>query len=365
MSDASTKTMLRPFIEKAPATLFLAGFFQSPPENFYASQTVEIDIQRDGEDVAVPVTDLATGNRYNENSVGSNKEFTPPIFKEAGSISAFQLMTREMGDNPFENRAFQAKATLRAGVLSGKILNKLRRALELQASQVFQTGVLTLVNAAGTAVYQLDFLAKGTHFTTPTAWAADGATGDPYTNIDDMAQLIRKDGRRSADTLILGTTAQNRFLANARIKDLLKYDGFYGATGRPQIVPERNGAEGANFLGNITINNYRYALWGYDGRYNHPQTGTSTPFVADNKVIMLSSKARYDATFGAIPMIGQPEGRVLQFLPPRVSMEGGGGLDFMVNGWLEPDGQTLSVSLSSRPLLVPTEVDSFGCMTVA
>ena len=364
MSDASTKTMLRPFIEKAPATHFLAGFFQSPPENFYSSQTVEIDIQRDGEDVAVPVTDLSTGNRYNENSVGSNKEFTPPVFKEVGSISAFQLMTREMGDNPFESRAFQAKATLRAGVLSGKMLNKLRRAIELQASQVFQTGVLTLVDVNGIARYAIDFLAKGTHFVTTTAWAAGGATGDPYGDVDGMAQLIRKDGRRSADTLILGTTAQSRFLDNAKIKDCLKYDGFYGATGRPQIVPERPGVDGANFLGNITINNYRYTLWGYDGRYNHPQTGVSTPFVADNKVIMLSSKARYDATFGAIPMIAPPEGRALPFLPPRVSMESG-GLDFMVNGWLDPDGQTLSVSLSSRPLLVPTEVDSFGCLTVA
>jgi len=364
MSDASTKTMLRPFIEMAPAPLFLSGFFQSPEQNFYQSQSVEIDLQRDGEDVAVAITDLATGNRYNENSLGSNKEFTPPIFKEVGSINAFQLLTREMGDNPFQTRPFQAKATLRAAMLSSKIQNKIRRSLELQASQVFQLGVVTLVNDAGVAVYTLDFQAKSTHFVTPTAWAAGGATGDPYGDIDSLAQVIRKDGRRTADTLILGTTAQTRFLDNAKIKDILKYDGFYGATGRPQIVPERTGSDGANFLGNITINNYRYALWGYDGRFNHPQTGTSTPFVSDNKVIMLSSKARYDATFGAIPMIAQPEGRALPFLPPRVSNVGG-GMDMMVNAWLSPDGQTLSVSVSSRPLLIPTEVDSYGCLTVA
>lgn len=363
MSDASTKTMLRPFIEMAPAPLFLSGFFQSPPENFYSSQTVEIDLQRDGEDVAVAITDLATGSRFNENTVGSNKEFTPPIFKEVGSISAFQLLTRELGDNPFESRAFQAKAVHRSAMLSAKIQNKLRRALEWQASQIFQTGVLTLVNAAGTAVFSLDFAAKSTHFITTTVWAADGTGGSRVADVDSLAKLIRKDGRRSADTLILGTDAQARFLADPAIKDILKYDGYYGALGRPQIIPDRPGIDGANFLGNITINNYRYALWGYDGRFNHPQTGTSTPFVADNKIIMLSSKARYDATFGAVPMIAQPEGRALPFMPPRVS-NGAGGLDMTLNAWLEPDGQTLSLSVASRPLLVPTEIDSFGCLTV-
>lgn len=362
MSDASTKTMLRPFIEKAPAPLFLSGFFQSPPENFYQSQSVEVDIQRDGEDVAVPVTDLSTGNRYNENTLGTNKEFTPPVYKDTGSISAFQLLTREMGDNPFESRAFQARATLRAGVLTGKMLNKLRRALELQASQIFQTGLLTLVNEAGASAFALDFLAKASHFTTPTAWLADGTGGDRVDNIDAVAQLIRKDGRRTADTLILGSNAQKLLVASPAIKELLKADGFYGH--RENLVPERPGSDGANFLGSITINNYRYALWGYDARYNHPQTGVSTPMVGDNKIIMLSSKARYDATFGAIPMIAQPDGRALSFLPPRVSNESG-ALDFMLNGWLAPDGQTLSVQVSSRPLLVPTEIDSFGCITVA
>lgn len=363
MSDTSTKTMLLPFIEKAPAPLFLSGFFQSPPENFYSSQTVEIDIQRDGEDVAVAITDLATGTRFNENTVGSNKEFTPPIFKETGSLNAFQLLTREFGDNPFESRGFQAKAILRSASISSKIQNKLRRAIEWQASQIFQTGVLTLVNAAGASVYALDFLAKASHFITTTVWAADGSGGSRVADIDSLAKLIRKDGRRSADTLILGTDAQARLLADPAIKDILKYDGYYGALGRPQIIPDRPGIDGANFLGNITINNYRYALWGYDGRYNHPQTGTSTPFVADNKIIMLSSKARYDATFGGIPMIAQPEGRALPFMPPRVA-DAAGHMDMTLNAWLEPDGQTLSVSVSSRPLLVPTEIDSFGCLTV-
>jgi hypothetical protein len=363
MSDASTKTMLRPFIEKAPDPMFLMGFFQAPPENYYTSQSVEIDIQRDGEDVAVAITDLANGQRYNESTVGSNKEFTPPVFKEVGSLNGFQLLTREFGDNPFQSRPFQAKATLRTGLLSAKMQSKINRSVEWMCSQILQTGLCTLTDSSGTGVFSIDFLAKGTHFVTTTPWAADGTTGDPWADIDSLARVIRKDGRRSPDTLLLGSDAQTRFLANPRLQKLLTYDGFYGATGAPQLAPERPGVEGSNFLGNITINNYRYKIYGYDGRYNNPQTGVSTPYVADNKVIVMSSKARMDLTFGAIPMIAPPEGRVLQFLPPRVS-DGSHLMDMIVNAWVSPDGQTLNVSVSSRPLAIPTEIDSYGCLTV-
>lgn len=360
MSDASTKTMLRPFIEKAPEPQFLSGFFQTPPENFYSSQTVEIDIQRDGEDVAVAITDLATGGRYNANSNGSNKEFTPPVFKEIGSLNAFQLMTRDPGDNPFESKPWIAKALMRIGVLTGKMQGKIRRSVEWMVSQILQTGTLTLVNEQGVATYTLDFQPKNAHFVTTTPWAAGGGSGNPYNDIATLGQNIRKNGRRSPDTLLMGSTAQERFLDNAKIKDLLKADGFYG--GQQNLVPERPGVDGANFLGRITIDNYRYNLWGYDGRYNHPQTGESEPLLGLDKVVMLSSKARLDLTFGAVPRIAPPEGRVVPFLPPRVS---GGGFDMSVNAWLSPDGETLSVSVSSRPLPIPTEIDSFGCLDVA
>jgi len=77
---------------------------------------------------------------------------------------------------------------------------------------------------------------------------------------------------------------------------------------------------------------------------------------------MLSSKARLDLTFGAVPRIAPPEARAMPFMPNRVS---GGGFDMSPNAWLSPDGETLAVSISSRPLPIPTEIDSFGCLDVA
>ena len=46
--------------------------------------------------------------------------------------------------------------------------------------------------------------------------------------------------------------------------------------------------------------------------------------VGDDRVIMLSSEARLDLTFGAIPSFIPPEERALSFLPPRITSEGRG-----------------------------------------
>jgi hypothetical protein len=342
--------------------MFLSGFFKSPPENFHLSEDVEIDIQRDGEDVAVAIQDLAAGQRYNANSQYSNKKFTPPIYKEVGSVTSFQLLSRDPGETPFANAGYQAKAILRIARTSAKLQNRIRRSIEWQASQVLQTGTVTLVDSNGTAIYAIDFQPKNNHFVTVgVSWAADGTGGSRVADIDSLAQTIRRNGRRSPDTLILGTTAQERLLASTDIQTRLKADGFYG--NRPQLVPERPGVEGANFLGELTINNYRYQLWGYDGHFVHPQTGNSTPFVSAENIIMCSSKARMDLTYGGVPMLAQPESRAVQYLPSRVS-DSRTSVDMTMNSWFEPDGQTLSVSVACRPLTVPTEIDSFGRLDV-
>lgn len=359
MSNLQSKKMLRPFIERAPAPMFLSGFFQSPPENFHQSETVEIDIQRDGEDVAVAIKDLASGRRYNEDTKGSNKAFKPPIFKEAIALDGFQLMDREYGEHPFQNLAFQARATIKVGRGSTKCQNKIRRAVELMASQVLISGVAQSVNSDGNAVFEIDYQPKATHVATvTTTWAADGLTGNPLGDLEALADVIRTDGRHDADVIVFGATAWQRFLANPKVEKAISRDGI----GLGQLAPQKRG-KGATFQGFVWIGSYRFEMWTYTGTYVHPQTGTPTKYVPAEKLIMLSQEARLDLSFGAIPKIASEEGRVLPFLPSRVS-DSEGLIDFTPSAWLSPDNETLHVQTSSRPLPIPTEIDSFASLDI-
>lgn len=359
MSDATTKRMLAPFIEQAPSPMFLSSFFKSTPQDYHNSETVEIDVQRDGEDLAIVVTGgPGNGQNENEDTVFSSKELAPPEFDEVFTINAHKLLKRNAGDNPFDDVDYQASAMLRAFAGFSKLQGKIRRSVEQMSSQVFQTGKLSLLNKAGLVAYDLDFQPKSALFAAAAVvWAADGSTGNPLKDIGDRATLIRTYGRRNPDTLIFGDTAWTRFLKNADVRESFERDKLgLGALVRTDLP------EDATLQGIVSIGSYQFKCYTYNGRYNHPQTGTSTPYVGDENVLILSSKARLTLSFGRIPILF-PDKRVLDMLPGRI-MDSSRGIDLTVHSWLEAGGKQLKVSAGTRPLAIPVEIDSFGCIDI-
>lgn len=356
MSGSSTKRMIERYFAEAMPTMFLSGFFRSPPENFHNSETVELDVVRGSEKVAVVVQDLSAGYRMNEANIYTNKEFTPPILKEAFPIKAVDLILRDAGNNPFQDVNFQASVTLRAFTGFRLIEGMIRRNLELQASQVLQTGTLSLVDSNGTALYALDYKPKATHFPTSViTWGQANAT--VLEDIDSLARVIRADGLTRPDRLIFGRKAWTEFVKDATVQAIYNNRRIdQGAI----VRMERNG-EGGTYHGTIEIGAYSYELWTYDGLYEHPQTGVKTDFVAPGSVIILSVGTRLDATFGAIPRIVPPDGRLLPFMPGRMSGPGQ-RMDLFTNVWVSADGEQLFGGLGTRQLCIPTAIDTYGCL---
>lgn len=360
MSGTATKRMIDVYMEAAPLPNFLSGFFQSPQRNFHDTETVVLDVVRDTEEIAVVIQDLSVGARPNESSLFTSKEFTPPIYDEKGEISAFKMIKRQPGVDPFQNPDFGANAMAAAFQIFHRIDAKIRRAVELQAAQVLQTGKLTLVDKNGASAFALDFQPKSTHFPTVGAdWSLTGSTGSPLADISALADLIRRDGKTVPTQLIFGKGAMQRFLANADVRELLEKSRLVMGT----MAPAARGA-GASYRGRIWIDYYEYELWMYDGYYKHPQTGTLTPYVADDHVIMLSKDGRLDLSFGSIPMFIPPDRRELpQFIPTMLNSSEK-GLALTTNAWVTEDGKNLMVSAGTRPLTIPTAIDSFGCLDV-
>lgn len=355
MSDTATKRMLAAYIQTAPPTGFFSAMFKSPPRNFHDTEEVEIDIVRSEEDVSIVITDISTGYRMNAADLYTNKGFIPPIHKEAVTINANTLLKRSPGDNPFADVSFQSRLTTQIMQALPKPERKIRRAIELQASQVMQTGVVSLVDADGNVLYTIDYKPKATHFPTSIiAWDQAGAT--PLADLQNLCDVIREDGLAIAEMALFGADAWNQFIQNETVRALL--DNRRMVLGG--IAPESRG-DGARFMGFIEVGDCRLEMWIYSGRYKDPQTGSSTRFMSPEKVVVRDSSARMDATFGAIPRIVPPDSRILPFLPPRISNVRG-GMDMFVNAWVDQTGENLSVGVGSRPLMIPTAIDTFGCL---
>ncbi len=203
--------------------------------------------------------------------------------------------------------------------------------------------------------YAVDFQPKATHFPTVTTDWSDPAA-DVLGDLSSLAGVIRVDGKATADTLIMGEGSWQNFICNTKVLALA--DNRRITVGA--VEPSMRG-EGAIFQGFFWAGNYRFAIWTYPEYYEDPVTNVATKYVEDDKVIMLSSAFRGDATFGAIPRIVPPDARAARFLPRRIANTRN-GTDMSLNAWFTPNGEQLNVSAGSRPMKIPTSIDRYGCL---
>lgn len=356
MSGLGTQKLIGVYTQMAPPTRFLTGEFKSPPQNFFDTEEVEIDIDRSGEDVSIAIQDVSAGYRMNKADDFTNKKFKPPTHKEAIPLNAFDLMKRFAGQNPFESNNFQAKAILK--IFNGVRKNdaKIRRAIELQASQVLQLGIVTLPDETGATIYTIDYRPKVTHFpTSAIVWGQVGA--DPLADLAALANVIRSDGLSSPMKLMFGEKAFDEFMQDAKVQNNLNNRRMNVG----EIAPVSDG-QGATSQGHIWIGNYKFEMWTYSGRFKAIQGGASTPYITTGKVIMTSGdQSQMDLAFGAIPSIVPPDSRVLPFLPSRI-VNGEGRMDIALNAWVDAAGENLFAGSSSRPICIPTAIDTYGCL---
>jgi hypothetical protein len=360
MSDLVTKRMISAYYALAEPTAFFSGMFQARPENFHSSEEVEIDIVRSEEDVSIVIQDLSTGYRMNSDDLYTNKGFKPPIHKEAIPLNAFDLIKRMPGQNPFQAPDFRANVITRMFNGMRKVERKIRRAVELQASQIMQTGVVTLTDSNGTALYGLDYAPKAAHFPTAgTSWAS-ATLAQKISDLTNLADVIRGNGLMDPDEIDVGADVWENLLQTSGFLD--RFDARRADLGTITAMDRRGG--GGIYRGAIELGNYKLDVFTYNGRYTDPQSGVSTPYLDPGKVVMRSSTARMDATFGAIPNIGAllgSSGRLIPEMPGRMSSSSS-AMDLFTNVWMSPDGEQLFGGVGARPLMVPTAIDSYGCL---
>ena len=361
-SNTRTARLIRLYEQKnTPPQMFLSGLFESPEMNYHNSEEVEYDIVRTREDISVPIKDISNGYRMNSNDVYTTTSVKPPIYKEAITINSFDLLQRMPGQTTHQDPMFQSSLFER--MMSGMVLieDKIKRAMELQASQVLQTGEINLNNASGTEVYEVDFFPKATHFPTAgTSWAT-AAGSRKMQDISDLAEIIRNDGLHDPDQLIMGIDAFENFINDSVIQNRFDNRRFDLGT----ISPMEMRGNGGSFRGIVEIGNYRYDVWTYSGRYTNPNGGGSVRYIDDGNIIVRASSGRLDATFGSIPNIGEMMGlgnRPLSTMSPGRMSFAGRGMDMFTNVWFSDDSEQMFAGVGSRPLMVPTAIDTYGCL---
>ncbi len=350
------KQMLSAYREMRDADMFLSGFFTVRPENISDTEVVAIDIVRTDEEIS-PVVNTCEGPTVNTSTLFTTKEFTPPSIEEAMKFDCKELLNRIAGETEYDATDVSFQAQLVGRILNGmnRLENKIRRNREWQASQILQTGELTLVDQAGNDVYVIDYQPKSTHFSTVgTVWSDSGS--DPLQDIEALADIIRNDSLQDADRLIMGATSINEFINNSIVQAQMDNRRFeIGA-----IAPRPTGV-GGKFWGVVNVGNYQMEIWSFNGRGLIPGDSTKTKFVADTSCIVMASSGRLDTVFAGVPMAVPVDPRFAGFLPDRIAVPR--AVDMAPNIYATANGRQTMLEVASRPLLIPTAIDSFGTLT--
>lgn len=348
---------LQLFTQRRRPLGFLTRFFTIKPGGIFAGTKIAIDVERYGEDVAIVIR-RCTGPNLNDFDIFTTKEFEPPSYGESFPLDVCELLSRMAGVDPFTAAYLGDAAQVQDKMLRGfgLISDKIMRAVELQASQILQTGQLTLVNAAGETVYDLDFKPKATHFpTVGVSWSVT-ATADPLSDLESLATVIRADGQVEPNILIMGATALRFFVRNTEVKEQLDNRHFEVGEIAPQFTNS-----GATLYGHVWVGTYRFAIWAYPETFKDPQTGNVTKYINDDKVVMISDSTRMDMVSAKVPLPLGPDPRVANLLPGRISSRAD-SMDVTPNVYPTPNGKQIMGELESRTLLIPVQIDGFGCL---
>lgn len=354
--ELSKEGMLPLFTQMRQPTGFLQRMFTVKPGGIFSGRKVFIDVQRFGEKVAI-VVEICTGPNMNDISRFTTKEFTPPQYGEAFPMDACELLNRMAGVDPF-TAAYQSDAAqLVTMMMMGfrEVDAMISRGIELQASQILQTGKLDLQDEDGATRYTIDYLPKATHFpTVGTSWSAGGS--DPLADLESLANVIRVDGKIDSDRTIFGAVALQNFLNDDKVKAQADNRRFELI----DIAPEMRDS-GATFYGMFWIGTYKMEVWAYPESFEDPATGLPVKYIEDDKVIMLSTRTRLDKVSARVPLPIAPDPRVAGLLPGRLT-SADDGIDVTPNVYASANGKQIFGELESRPLLIPVQIDGFGCL---
>jgi hypothetical protein len=350
--NTATLILLALYEETAPKSNFLSSTFAMTSRSVHNSGKVTFDIIRGGEKVAPIVTSIEDGYIKVSLDKATNKEVTPPVVKLKFLINLMNTQAREPGSSPFDTPDEMKNALLRFAAGMVNVTEQIDRNLELQASQIYQTGKMALWDENGNTAFAIDFAPKASHF--PTAAVAWGSGSDKKTqDINTLAKAIRKDAKARADVLLFGEKAWESWISDAHVLELLKKNQYDAGRFEPKM-----NMDSGTYQGYIFINNYRYEMWTYDGVYEDSNS-TLKSYIDDGNVVVMASNARREKSFGMIPKVVADDPRLSSFVTGNITAN---GLAITTGATIDQDNENVFGKAGTRPILLPIAIDAHACL---
>lgn len=333
------RTMMKAIERMAPVNTFFKTTFFSNVETS-PTKTVEADFVKGNRKLA-PFVHPKIGGKTVENTGYKTNIFEPALVAPDTVTSADDLMNRLPGESLYSGVTPAERAAVKLGQDLAKLDEMITRREEWMCAQALLTGKIPVIGEG--LNYEIDFQFTNKVTLSGTDLWSDDAS-DPMQDLEDWYKQVQLNGLVNPDICIMAGNVANRFTQHPKVKDVLDVKNYELAIIAPKQLP--NGVTYVGTINKLGLDIYQYNEWYLDD-WTDADTPETKPLVPDGTVMLLSTRANYTMAYAAITLINE-DGTFYTVEGSRVP-----------DSWIEKKPPRRFVQVSSKPLPIPHEVDSW------
>ena len=344
ISVFETRTLLGVVRNMKPAKRFLTNTFFNRT-NPIITPTVDIDVVKGTRKLA-PFVSPRIGSKTVANEGFTTQTYKPPMIAPDYPFTGEDLEMRLPGENIYSGNSPDDRL---AALVSQKLVSfedMIARREEWMVAQALATGTIPVVGEGISQTIDFGFTNKSGALAAKAKWGyvASDYTGDPIKNLKTWKRLLAKAGYTPTH-VVMDSDAADAFLAHPAV---VKYFNTPSAN-FGNFAPRAKDVDGTCFIAHI--NEIGLDIVSYEEWYIDPTDNTEKPLLPSGTVIMVSAdSAATGFTMAYASIIDVNHGT---FNLPRVP-----------KSWMLEKPSVRYLALQSRPLPIPTMVDSWYVATV-
>lgn len=333
-------------IQKLPPvrTFFRSTFFKH--EETFVTESVDVDFKKGSRKVA-PFVSRLVGGKIVPNIGYETKTYTPPLVAPEKVTTIDDLLKRRPGENMFSGMTPAERAVLKMSEDFVDLREQVTRREELMCVQTIFNGQIPIIGDGVNEIIDFGFTNKEKITTAAKKWTAE--TSDPIADLKRWHETVQKTGFTNCNICVMGKDVLNAFISHKKVKEALDVKNYNLAVIQPKELP--NGATYVGTIHEIGLDIYKYSEWYLDD-WTDPETPEEKPLVPDDSLALLSTNAEYSMYYGAISLIDEATKTFR-------TVEG----KYVPDTWAKRKPARRFLSLSSAPLCVPHDVDSWFVAT--
>lgn len=342
----NTHTLLMAVQQLTPAPTFLRDryFPTNDASDIFSTEDVLVEY-RDGSKKVAPFVAPRKGGVTILRKGYKAERYTPPFVAPKRSLTIDDLAKRGFGEALYSQltpEQRQQALLLRDAEELGELIT--RREEAMAAETMLTNGCIMkhiaddVAEGDDMAISFYDGETNPAEYTPTEKWDASGA--NILSDLGLMARMLTSKGLRAAD-LVCSPDVADAVVNNAAIKEMLNNRRYELGNVEPELLPA-----GAAIVARLNVNGRIISVISYDETYTD-DAGVDKLYIPSGKCILTAPGAGR-TLYGAVTQVEQADGEFHTYTGRRVPK-------YLASA----EGNTRSLTITSRPLLVPNHKNPF------